>query len=327
MVISVNTSTVTAFSGLSVLAVVKMRAQTGQPGLRFFCRVPARVHARNHGPQAGEEPGPSVLVQQAEVSGEAGMNQADQGFAKIAAIRDERYFHARTSWRQPEAWGGPAPRENQAGWPFHDDVLSLTELARHDLESEPAAGLRLEVSGDPDPAGQLGGVDEHIECLLFRHRQDELVNYGVAVDHWITCPSGAVSSLCSRAKRAPQNSSSIVLSSASRSARTRYSRRLPADLTLTSPASRSTRKCCDAAGRDSRQPLASSPELHSRSQASVSIWRRPGCASARNAASLSARTMVGHSICRLRQYANSCRRPVRDLAHGEIRRSCRPARM
>src|SRR5262252_3470050 len=174
MVISVNTSTVTAFSGLLVLAVVKMCAQTGQPGLRFFCRVPARLRAHNHGLQAGEEPGPSVLVQQAEVSGQAGMNQADPGLAKIAAAADESDFHARTSWRQPKARVGPAPRENQAAWPIHDDVPSLAELARHNLESEPAAGLRLQVSGDPDPADQLLGVDEHIECKLRWHRQDEL---------------------------------------------------------------------------------------------------------------------------------------------------------
>jgi hypothetical protein len=71
-----------------------MRAQVGQPGLRFFCRVPARVRARNDGLQASEEPGPSVLVQQAEVSGQAGMNQADPGLAKIAAAPDESDFHA-----------------------------------------------------------------------------------------------------------------------------------------------------------------------------------------------------------------------------------------
>ena len=74
------------------------------------------------------------------------------------------------------------------------------------------------------------------------------MDHRIAVYHGLVPCSRAASSSHRRASGLPQNSSSIARISASRSARTRYRRRFFSSRTLTRPASRSTRRCCEVAG-------------------------------------------------------------------------------
>ncbi len=96
-------------------------------------------------------------MEQAEISCQAGVNQAEPGPLAVLAAGGERYLDPGGARPQPEARVGPAPREDQADRPIDDDVLPLAELAGGDLEPEAAAWPRLQIGRDTDPADQLPG--------------------------------------------------------------------------------------------------------------------------------------------------------------------------
>src|SRR5579859_5689471 len=122
-----------------------MPAQDGQPGAGILCGVVAGIAVREQPLQANEEPRPSVVMQQAEVSGQVTVDKADTGLARFGVALGERDLHAGASRWQPEARVRPTPGEYQAAGPVHHDVLPLAELARRDLEPKPSTGPRLQV--------------------------------------------------------------------------------------------------------------------------------------------------------------------------------------
>jgi hypothetical protein len=64
----------------------------GELLFRFSGRVRARVAVGRDGRQSGEEARPAVIVQQAEVSRQAVVNQAQPGPAGVIAIGGERHL-------------------------------------------------------------------------------------------------------------------------------------------------------------------------------------------------------------------------------------------
>src|SRR5207344_2732028 len=107
------------------------------------------------GVQPGEEARPPIVVQDAKISCQAGVNEAEPCPAGVIAARCERDLDTRAAWWQPEAEVGPAPGENQPAGPLHHHVPPLAELAGHHLEAEPPARAGLKVGRDTDPADQL----------------------------------------------------------------------------------------------------------------------------------------------------------------------------
>jgi hypothetical protein len=84
-------------------------------------------------------------VQQAQIPGQAGVDQAEPGLLAVLAAAGERHLHPGGARREPEARVGPAPGEDQARGPVDDHVLPFAELAGGDLEAEAAARPRLQV--------------------------------------------------------------------------------------------------------------------------------------------------------------------------------------
>jgi len=84
-------------------------------------------------------------VQQAQVSGQAGVDQAEPGLLAVLADVGQCHLDPGGAWLQPEARVGPAPGEDQPDGPVNDDVLPFAELAGGDLETEAAARPRLQI--------------------------------------------------------------------------------------------------------------------------------------------------------------------------------------
>jgi hypothetical protein len=101
----------------------------------------------------------------------------------------------------------------------------------------------------------------------------------------VPCSRLAATAAESRPSRAPQKRSSAARTSATRSVSTRYSRWLPSARTRTSPASRRTLRCWEAAGRVAPTASAISEEVRSASQTSSRIARLVGLARARRVSS------------------------------------------
>ena len=111
-------------------------------------------------------------MEQAEIPGQAGVHQAEPGLPAFLPGTGECHFHPGGARREPEARVRPAPGEDQADGPVDDHVLPVAELAGGNLEAEAAAGLRLQIGRDADPADQLPGIGEHVENLPGRRGQD-----------------------------------------------------------------------------------------------------------------------------------------------------------
>jgi len=135
--------------------------------------------------------------------------------------------------------------------------------------------------------------------VLLREAEARSLFFAINFNHRYATPVAMAAD--KRPSRAPQKRSSAPRTSASRSASTRYSRWLPSVRTCTSPASRSTFRCCEAAGRVAPTASAICEDDRSASHTSSNIARLVGLASARSVSS----TAIDSAYLQLRRRAIS----------------------
>src|SRR5262249_33113971 len=154
------------------------------------------------------------------------------------------------------------------------------------VHPEGAARYRVGLRGDRLPGRQLlrlGEVREHVaRSGVHVHLADDRILCGTGHDRRRASVS-AERLICARLWS--QKLATNACTSASRSGRARYSLRVPSRRSVTSPASRSTRRCLEMFGRATSKCAATSPAVHSCAQTRRKISCRRGSAMARSTAS------------------------------------------
>src|SRR5262249_29605756 len=154
------------------------------------------------------------------------------------------------------------------------------------VHPERAAGYRVGLRRDRLPRRQLlrlGEVREHVAGSGGNvHLADDRILCGTRHDRRRASVSAELL-ICARLWS--QKLATNACTSASRSGRARYSLRVPSRRSVTSPASRSTRRCLEIFGRVTSKCAATSPAVHSCAQTRRKISCRRGSAMARSTAS------------------------------------------
>src|SRR5215510_11787454 len=129
--------------------------------------------------EPAQERRPALVVEKPDLTGEAVVGQTQPG---AAARRRQLHPHPGASRRQVEERVGPAPAHLEGAWRVELHVLALAVLAGLDLEPEAAAWARLELGCAADPADQPRWIDEHLEDLLGRCGQLDLMHHQLSLD-------------------------------------------------------------------------------------------------------------------------------------------------